>query len=94
MSLTRRLEQLGVGLQMPLSDTFASRKASFVVGGHMDLGDLVALVSHLIQTICCGSLHLSRITTTVMSFCCTLHVYNIVYQVVVVHIYYYDYNPV
>ena len=92
--LTRRLEQLGVGLRMPLSDTFASRKASFVVGGHMDLGDLVALVSHLIQTICCGSLHLCRIATTVMSFCCTLHVYNIVYQVVVVHIYHYDYNPV
>ena len=48
----------------------------------------LALVSHLIQTICCGSFHLCRIATTVMSFCCTLHVYNIVYQVVVVHIYY------
>ena len=54
----------------------------------------LALVSHLIQTICSGSLHLCRIATTVMSFCCTLHVNNIVYQVVVVHIYYYDYNPV
>ena len=72
---------------MLLSDIFALRKASFVVGGHMDLGDLVA--SHLIQTICCGSLHLCRIATTVMSYiCCTL---DIVYQVVVVH---YDYNPV
>ena len=26
----------------------------------MDLGDLVALASHVIQTICCGSLHLCR----------------------------------
>ena len=37
----------------------------------------LALVSHLIQTICCGSLHLCRIATTVMSFCCTLHVYTV-----------------
>ena len=57
-----------------------SSSSSSTALGHMDLGDLVALVSHLIQTICCGSLHLCRIATTVMSFCCTPHVYNIVYH--------------
>ena len=38
------------------------------------LTDMFALASHLIQTICCGSLHLCRIATTLMSYiCCTLY---------------------